>query len=211
MKRATCYMCESPATSREHVPPRCLFPDDPTFRKDLIKVPSCDVHNLRKSKDDELLRHILASAPGNNEHCLAIIERGVIPAFERRPHILETFLPNLAGIQMGAFKTASFTIDLARFESSIRSIVRGLFFAETAKKLEWDLTVVWGVLLTSDRAHAPFFQLIRGWEQRLPPMRRGSNPTIFSYDFHEFKNGTSALCRLRFYEGHPIYVGWHVR
>lgn len=27
----TCYMCDAPATSEEHVPPKCLFPE----RKDL--------------------------------------------------------------------------------------------------------------------------------------------------------------------------------
>jgi hypothetical protein len=135
-------MCESPATSREHVPPRCLFPDDPTFRKDLIKVPSCDVHNLRKSKDDELLRHILASAPGNNEHCLAIIERGVIPAFERRPQFWR-----LSFRILREFRWRIQDCLLHNRPGPIRiihSVDRPrIIFAETAKKLEWDLTVVW--------------------------------------------------------------------
>ena len=58
---ATCYMCTSAATSVEHVPPRCLFPEQKDLpigvdlRKQLITVPSCDIHNSRKSKDDEYL------------------------------------------------------------------------------------------------------------------------------------------------------------
>lgn len=201
-------MCEADATSEEHVPPKCLFPRDPAFRKNLTKVPSCDAHNLRKSKDDELLRHILAAAPGNNEHCLSVVENGVVRSLERRPHLMETFLPNLSGLQVGQFKTASFTIDVPRFESSIGSIVRGLFFAETGAKLVAPLTVAWAALLSSDLSQAPFLEFIHGWERRFPPMDRGSNPSIFKYAFHEFRAGASRLCRLRFYEGHPIYVGW---
>ena len=134
-------MCDAPATSREHVPPKCIFPDDAHLRKNLIKVPSCDAHNLRKSKDDELLRHVLACAPANNDLALRVVERGVMPSWERRPHILETFLPNLTPLKFGDYVTASFTIDINRFEASIRAIVRGLFFADTNKKLLADLIV----------------------------------------------------------------------
>lgn len=45
----TCYMCEAAPTSREHVPPKCLFPESKdvngqNFRENLITVPSCDIH-----------------------------------------------------------------------------------------------------------------------------------------------------------------------
>jgi hypothetical protein len=53
----TCYMCDQPATSKEHVPPRCLFPKGQRDR--LITVPSCDTHNREKSQDDEYLRDVL--------------------------------------------------------------------------------------------------------------------------------------------------------
>lgn len=200
-------MCDATATNREHVPCRGIFPAEDKYRKNLTKVPSCDAHNLRKSKDDELLRHILACAPGNNELALKVVER-VIPALDRRPHIMETFLPDLAAVQIGNFKSASFTIDVPRFESSIKAIVRGLFFSDTRSKLLGDLTVVWGALLTSDRSEAPFFDFIRNAERRYPPMKRGSNPRVFRYDFHYANFESPGLCRLRFYEGHPIYVAW---
>lgn len=157
MRASTCYMCDEPATSREHVPPKCIFPDDA---------------HLRKSKDDELLRHVLACAPANNDLALRVIESGVMPSWDRRPHILETFLPNLTPLKYGDYETASLTIDVPRFDSSVRAIVRGLFFADTGKKLLHELTVAWGALLSK-----------------------------------ELKSG---LCRLRFYEGHPIYVTWRM-
>jgi hypothetical protein len=210
MTTSTCYMCDAPATSREHVPPKCIFPEDAHLRKNLIKVPSCDAHNLRKSKDDELLRSVLACAPATNDLALRVVEQTVLPAWERRPHILHTFLPNPTLLKVGDDETISFTIDIPRFESSIRGIVRGLFFADTGKKLLAELTVVWGALLNREHTKAPFLQLIRNGERTLPPMRRGTNPKVFRYDFHESELNTDGLCRLRFYEGHPIYVTWRM-
>ncbi len=133
-----------------------------------------------------------------------------MPSWDRRPHILETFVPNLTPLTFGNYETASFTIDIRRFESSIQAIVRGLFFADTGKKLLQELTVAWGALLTKDYSNAPFFEIIRRGEQTFPPMQRGSNPKVFRYDFHESKERSSGLCRLRFYEGHPIYVTWQM-
>ena len=37
------------------------------YRKSLITVPSCDDHNLRKTKDDEYLMFVLACNIVNNE------------------------------------------------------------------------------------------------------------------------------------------------
>lgn len=65
-------MCEAPATSREHVPPLCIFPDSKdlesgeNLRKDLITVPSCDKHNSKKSRDDELILFVLTLNITNN-------------------------------------------------------------------------------------------------------------------------------------------------
>ena len=70
-----CYWCGVDATSKEHVPPKCLFPEDKdiqkiahdTFRKNLITVPSCDAHNLEKSHEDEYLMACLGGGVLNNE------------------------------------------------------------------------------------------------------------------------------------------------
>ncbi len=66
-----CYKCGKPATSREHVPPKCFFPEKKDvghdgFRKNLITVPSCDEHNYQKSDDDEFLLASVAAVLNNN-------------------------------------------------------------------------------------------------------------------------------------------------
>jgi hypothetical protein len=70
-KDGFCYMCGQPATSREHIPPACLFPEEKDiktsiFRNNLITVPSCNEHNSKKSKDDEFLMGCMAGIVGNN-------------------------------------------------------------------------------------------------------------------------------------------------
>lgn len=64
----SCYACDNPPTNREHVPPKCLFPTElrQNLRKDLITVPSCDLHNGKKSDDDEFLMASLAGIIGCN-------------------------------------------------------------------------------------------------------------------------------------------------
>ena len=95
MKIKTCYMCDQPVTSREHVPPKCIFPEKKDlpkgfdFRKNLIKVPSCDEHNSHKSMDDEYLMFVLASSPHGNKHKNLHFERKVMRAINSRMHGVE--------------------------------------------------------------------------------------------------------------------------
>ena len=50
-KKGKCYICSRPATSKEHIPAQCFFPED--YRCNLLTVPSCEKHNNEKSSLDE--------------------------------------------------------------------------------------------------------------------------------------------------------------
>jgi hypothetical protein len=79
----SCYACDERRVSREHVPPLCFFPDEKDatgnsmYRKNLIRVPSCEVHNTAKSDDDLYAAFQLASTIRGN-HCAELIRNGVI-------------------------------------------------------------------------------------------------------------------------------------
>lgn len=85
MSKDRCYMCDKEATSVEHVPPKCLFPEfkdsGSNHRINLITVPSCDLHNGKKSRDDEFLMVSIAGILGNNsigyEHYCGKIQRSL--------------------------------------------------------------------------------------------------------------------------------------
>ena len=199
-------MCDADATSKEHVPPRCIFPRSSEYRKELLCVPSCDEHNGKKSKDDEYLRHILSSAPATNDLALLVSKEGNIPAWDRRPHLLNSFLPDLSLVDTGQFETASFTIDLKRFEASLSSMVRALYFSKFKEKLTKDINVIWGALLVTDMSEAPYLDLTKEWEAKIKDPYEGSNKEVFKYSFTSSVSG--GLCRLCFYEGIPIYTTW---
>jgi len=55
-----CYHCGTEATGYEHIPPKSFFPEG--SREELITVPSCDLHNQKKSKDDEYVRMVFLSS-----------------------------------------------------------------------------------------------------------------------------------------------------
>ena len=71
MEVPKCYMCDGPGTTKEHVPPKCLFPEKKDvggrdFKKKLITVPSCVTHNASKTNNDEFLMVCLAGIINNN-------------------------------------------------------------------------------------------------------------------------------------------------
>ncbi len=66
-----CFMCDESAPTNDHIPPKCIFPEQKDvgvdYRKNLITVPACDNHNLKTSLDDEYLMGILAFHWRNNQ------------------------------------------------------------------------------------------------------------------------------------------------
>ena len=206
---ARCYHCGAKATTREHVPPKCMFPEG--FRHNLITVPSCDRHNLAKTKDDEYLRSVLAVAPGNNTHCLGLLDGKILPSLDRRPHLVGTLFPALQPLQVDGLETAMFTLDRERFERSVVAVARGLFFHEYERRIAGEARVAWGPYLLGEPAEAPFLDIVENAQHRLPPIDRGSNPEVFTYAIDRSTCSATWLCRLRFFQGHPVCIVWHER
>lgn len=93
-----CYFCGAPETSKEHVPPKWVFPkpaDTPpgvSYRPALmITVPSCDAHNTRKSRDDSYLMHVVTMCQGVNAVGLLQIAK-ILRAYRERPALLKKMM-----------------------------------------------------------------------------------------------------------------------
>src|SRR3989344_5164982 len=66
--KKTCYACDQEATSKEHFPPKCFFPNRGKFLQ-LRTVPSCPKHNGNKSDDDlYVLTHICLNTSRNGSN-----------------------------------------------------------------------------------------------------------------------------------------------
>ena len=215
-KDATCYMCDAQSVGREHVPPKCLFPNDPQFRKSLVSVPSCAKHNSDKSTDDELLRWVLVSINGSNEMAQKVLNEGVLPSFVKKPNLSSTFLRGtLIQASASTIHKMIVKLDVDRFKKSIESIVRGLYYHHTwythkalgRMEVSWGGAKIWSeaanILNLSDKEYASL-SIISSSQPRCP---LGENPTVFRYGFN-FSDPKTVFCYLCFYEGEAIVVRW---
>lgn len=204
----TCYACESKKTSMEHAPPRCFFPeaaDDKgncRFRKDLIKVPSCDKHNTEKSGDDTYAVWHLAGLKGVN-HCGEMVHAKLHRmAKHDREKRNGAFIKRLMAEAIGVSTSGDLAgrLDGERMQRFLCSAARALYFYETFKKLTVPLKVTNLSNCYQDHEHLEkllkrerFFES----EMNSAPIL-GANPEVFSYSIREKANGT-VLLQMTFY------------
>jgi hypothetical protein len=214
--RTTCYMCESPATSREHAPPLCIFPerkdmqDGIDYRQNLITVPACDEHNLRKSADDEYLQLILIHGYFNNPLAEKQFMTKLLRAFRRRPALLAQLHRENTPVVVGEVETAAVTIDRRRFERSLEMIVRALHFHTFKERLLEPMRMHTTLLLDmeSDVADAnnemvkKFCAGVRELIGDAPAL--GDNPNVFWFKYKRLEN--SCGWHLCFYGGFDVLV-----
>lgn len=140
LNKKTCYSCEKIVTSREHVPPQCIF-EEP-FPSNLITVPSCDQHNSKKSKDDEYFRWFIATASSENKKARNLIRTKVIRGFRRRPALLHEIwkgaikhvsVSSHGGVYLG--DKPGFKFNRLRIQKIMNQICKGLFYHHFTRKL----------------------------------------------------------------------------
>jgi len=120
-------MCSEPATTREHVPPRCFFPkqkdfnDGKNYRDEPMVVPSCHEHNTEKSKDDEYTFMMMLIYFKNNPTAKKLFETKVVQRMlKKRPHLVNLYK---IGPSPGAIQP-----DVSRLQKSWEQIARALYF-----------------------------------------------------------------------------------
>lgn len=218
----TCYFCDAPATSREHVPPQCLFPESKdlpageNLRLNLIKVPSCDEHNGGKSDDDAFLFWILTVALQGNEHKRRNFMTKGMRAFKQAPGTFLPLMENMTDVVLqdpsGALHaSAAFEVDWRRFEKCMCHIAAGIYYHHTRRRWTGSYRVVTDAFafLTGPKAQAlnatmkEMYAKIIGALAHLP--EHGQNPTVFKYKWHSDDQGRHAV-QMTFYEGIQVAV-----
>lgn len=210
----TCYMCDAPATSREHAPPSCLFPDAAVFgrdvRRNLITVPSCAAHNSLKSQDDEFLRAtILLQAAQSSNAARHQFFAKLLRASSRRPGAYRAFFNDRGTLNAG--KLHAMQLDRDRFDACIDHLARALFFDAFGKK--WMLPI--GIVspnfysgIAADQAvpHAPTLATVEVSRLYLGASpNRGDNPEVFEYRLRQDEAAEDFAFAARFYESFEVY------
>lgn len=182
-----CYYCGEPATSVEHVPPKCFFPEGQ--REELFTVPSCNVHNNNKSHDDEYVKVVLAtSAKVMFKNVLKPVIDKSFRALDRSPGFASAVFknPEPAVIQLSdgrQFMSKSHEIELDRFYRFFESLGRALYFHHEKKIWEGGVQIAPHFLLNDTpeekdlQIHNELIELFdraNSW---------GENKSIFYYNF----------------------------
>jgi hypothetical protein len=215
-----CYMCGRQASSKEHVPPRNLFPENKdvegeNYRINLITVPSCDLHNMGKAQDDEFLMVSLAGVIGNNSigyrHKFGKVNRAIHRSSNR---LLDNVIVKKKKIYVVEFERNKFVDviwgapDIKRLNKCFDSIVRGLHFHHFNKSFEGEIKLLLGFLTHKDNSPKNFQQFIKDKVELelIDKQKYGSNPEVFFYQVTDKDQFGLYLFRLCFYGGLDIYA-----
>lgn len=215
MDADSCYACDQPAISREHVPPRCIFPEDRDLpdgvsmrRGSLIRVPSCAAHNAEKSDDDEYFRFVLASNVMANDagHGQALTK--VLRSFLRRPAVKERFLQGAKPVRIreshgtNVHEAEEMPLEFERFNNSLRLVALGVYRYHYGSRFNGNVASVADFIdynpdnteLQTIRV-ALFDEAARVFASQ---PKAGDNPEVFWYQVREL-NKSHTIMRLGFY------------
>lgn len=196
LKADECYFCGAPSTSMEHVPPKCLFPERKDvsredYRRNLITVPSCDEHNLRKSRDDEFLMASLATVVGNNGVAYLQTRTKVARSFQRNPYLVDEVVKESRSLELPPIDDVIFPVlvgkpNMARLCNALQTVARGLYWHAKSDRFNGRVVVIPSFVRFRPGSSLSIVQLLckqtMHYERKEWPSH-GDNPEIFSYQF----------------------------
>lgn len=217
-----CYMCRSKKTSREHVPPRNLFPeardiDGKNYRVNLITVPSCNVHNAEKCQDDQFLMVSLAGIVGNNSigyrHRLGKVDRALRGSARR---LLDEVLVKATDIHTVELSPNNFidviwgTPDVDRLNRCFDHIARGLHFHHFSNSFVGKIHISLGYLVHKAGDEKVWNEFFRDRAERdlEGKQKNGNNQDVFYYQVTDVDRHGLFLMRLCFYGGLNVYAAF---
>ncbi len=216
-----CYMCKSQAASREHVPPRSLFPEEKDLgedhRKGLITVPSCDLHNSAKSRDDEFLMVSLAGIIGNNSlgyrHKFTKVDRAIRRSANR---LLDSVLKKKKTLLTVQLKDNKFidviwgTPDIERLNRCFEHIAYGLHYAYFERRFEGRIKLLLGYLHHEAGDTKIFSEFIRDRSEvdLVGRPKIGDNQAAFYFQVTDYDEFGIFLIKMCFYGGLNVYAAF---
>lgn len=219
----TCFMCDQPAITRDHVPPLCFFPEEKdipkgkSYRQNLITVPACKDHNIKISKDDEYIWAVIAfhwqNHPDVQEYSVKKIRR----AFERNERFFHLFFGGQNKHNFFVYNGETLvatTLDVSRFNKITKKIAYGIYYRHFDRKWIGEVVVhPRSLAIFLSRPNAIYDEMNRVAESARPlcvfQPRYGKNPEIFYYQIAQDAPVSSPIFRLVFYGGFEVLAFFH--
>ena len=213
----SCYACQNPATSREHVPPKCLFPEQKDaaggadLRLNLITVPSCADHNLHKAGDDEYFLYVLSLSITSNAIAQEQVRTKLARAINRRPALVNSILDcsedcHVADSATGQIHEAvQVGLDGTRFQKTLELVARGIYCHHFNERWDGALRVHADWVAFPQEPNAPEIDANRvvlatnADKLFLNTPKQATSPDVFWYQVHEPPERLRCLIRLGFY------------
>lgn len=210
----TCYMCDKPATSREHAPPRCLFPkrehslNGKDLRVNMIVVPACDEHNGDKSADDEYLMQILPMSIGLNDVANHYFQSKVGQVIASNNRLVGSLTEGAVPVTVHDIETdqlahaVAFKVDMNRLLSVLSMNARAIYFHHHGAKLVAKMSSVTNFSLLEGSVElndmvSQAMQMADDMLNEINASRHGSNPDVFFYRIA--REGNVELIEFTFY------------
>jgi len=210
-----CYMCDKPATSREHAPPKCFFPrakdvnSGKNYRRNLITVPSCDEHNISKSANDLDTALILQLSTWSNNFGAEIFNNRVSDAALRLRPFISKLQANSRAVHDGKNCGVVFSLDRSQIESHMSMMGRALYFHTTGQKWLGPINVLVPSMVVDNTLEGRTYikeqhKVICTTINHMRDMPKlGENQEIFWYKILTLESG-EIIALMCFYEHMPI-------
>lgn len=211
-----CFMCDEPASTDDHIPPKCIFPEQKDvgvdYRKNLITVPACDNHNLKTSLDDEYLMGVLAFHWRNNKAAYKQSTTKIKRAFQRNKRYYNLFF-GASKHQLlfwNGEQLITAPVDIDRFSFIMQKIARGIYYHHFNRKWLGDISIrPISLVAIYDRDPGPIITPLIQITQQMKLLcskqpLNGANPDIFYYQVAHNNPPTHTIMRLVFYGGFEV-------
>lgn len=221
---AQCYCCEQTATTRDHIPPKCFFPEkkylssnSPDYRSDLITVPSCSQHNNSRSSDDEYTALVIVLNSKSDLAFTMCKSKWVNTLLRREGALGKRIFSTARRVRILSKKnsilipdeTLAIPYEKGRIDSVIGSIARAIYYLESGYQDKWVNNCIIKSLnfLNRDLSHPQDAEALNHMNQvfineekrkELGLIKKGSQPDVFYYQFFKSKN-KNFFIRMVFY------------
>lgn len=200
---SVCYWCGQPATTREHVPPRSLFPKG--NRDELITVGACQTHNTDFSKLDERFK-IYIQAMGTSQQAIDDFTNKTVRGLNRNEAagLVKSLSASSFYHEINGENRLVMKIDTEHTEKFVEKIIRGLYFYHTKKHILGDSRIVSCSIqfYNPDTDYESFFEIVLPiLHSKLMTEGDYKNPDIFKYRFYHLDQFDAFIVALNFYKG----------
>ena len=197
-------MCGALATTKDHIPPLCIFPKPRP--SNLITIPACNACNHDRSFDDEYFRLVIAAGSRDAPQSHNVLRQRIIPRMRETPALIVEFLKSVQRVDFHSpdhtfiGQAPVFQINRPRVQAVIDKIVRGLFFKHTNRRLA--VSHIVEDYLSYPKVEKPLQDVIA--ELSLVNVGDGS---IFSYRYHiSDTNESESFWFLMFYNDTSLFI-----